>query len=126
MNRNQIPDKNEISSEVENIFTFDCSLNAFSCAQIGQSSFNANRIYIKPFSLSPSSMPSFTLFPSSIASSSVNLLFINSCSKIFSLMKSTTMSSIFGSSFILSSNSSGIFNLNSPISITYNNVNFGF
>ena len=43
MNRNHISDKNEISSEVENTSTLDCFLNAFSCAQIGQSSiFNLN------------------------------------------------------------------------------------
>jgi len=94
----RVLDKNEIKSEVENTLTTDCFLNAFSCAQIGKSSFNANTKYhINPFSLSSSSMPSFILSPSSIASSSVNLLFadndsnmnlcnsfdfFNSCSKI--------------------------------------------
>jgi hypothetical protein len=39
-------------------------------------------IYTNPFSLSSSSMPSFTLFPSSTASSSDNLLFADSASSI--------------------------------------------
>lgn len=34
-------DKKEIKSEVENTLTLGCFLNDFSCAQIGQSSFNA-------------------------------------------------------------------------------------
>ena len=109
MNRNHISDKNEISSEVENTLTLDCFLNAFSCARIRQSSFNANRIYIKPFSLVSSSMPSFTLFPSSIASSSVNLLFADSDSS----MNLCNSFDFFNS---------GIFNLSSPISITCNNI----
>jgi hypothetical protein len=45
MNSNHSSDKNENKSEVANTLTLDCFLNAFSCAQIGQSSFNANAKY---------------------------------------------------------------------------------
>ena len=36
-----VSDKKEIKSEVANTLILDCFLNAFSCAQIGQLSFNA-------------------------------------------------------------------------------------
>ena len=94
---------------VEKTFTTDCFLNAFSCAQIGKSRFNANaKYYINPFSLSSSSMPSFTLFPSSIASSIANLLFADNDSNM-NLCNSFDFS-----------NFSGILITNSAISIAYN------
>jgi hypothetical protein len=51
-------DKNENKSRVENTLTTDCFLNAFSCAHIGQSSFNANAKYSTSFKCGANSLAS--------------------------------------------------------------------
>ena len=112
----QTRDKKEIKSEVENTSTTGCFLNAFSCAQIGQSSFNAKAnksIYTKPIFLSFSNLPFFTIFPSSMHSSSVNLLWLSNSSSLASIrslvsLNFTNSSTPFANSDMSTLNRSGI------------------
>jgi len=57
-------DRNASKSEVENTFTTDCFLNAFSFDQIGKSNFNANAKYSASFGCGASFNPSdiFTVY----------------------------------------------------------------
>ena len=126
--------KKKISSEVENTLTWDCFLNAFSCAQIGQSSFNAKAnksIYTKPIFLSFSNLPFFTLFPSSMHSSSVNLLSLSNSSSLASIkslasLNFTNSSTPFAKSDMSTLNRSGILITTSAISIAYNYIDHAY
>jgi len=133
----------EIKSEVENTVTLDWYLNAFSPDQIGQLKHNAERITLASTATSIHYHPhlcfrdslnllasdSFISSDSSSTSSLVNLLLdmilfnsrISSSSR-FSVLLTTNCQFTFGNSFISSLNSSGISTLNSPISITANNI----
>ena len=129
-----VSDKKEIKSEVENTLILDCFLNAFSCAQIGQSSFNAKAnksIYTKPICFSFSNRPFFTIFPSSMHSSSVNLLCLSNSSSLASIkslasLNFTNSSTPLAKSDMSTLNRSGILTTTSAISITANNVGNGY
>ena len=104
------------SSGVENIWIRDWYLNAFSLDQINLLASD-----------------SFILSDSSSTSSSVNLLLdmilFNSrifSSSRFSVLLTTNCQFTFGNSSISSLNSSGISTLNSPISITYSNIDHAY
>ena len=110
MNRNQIPDKNEISSEVENTLTFDCFLNAFSLDQIAALNERAKAKYCTSLACG--------------AKNTSKVLPLDSKAEKTVLASTTTNTSghFFKDSLNLLANDSSTFSANSSMSFSVNSL----